>query len=115
MKMIDMKFTKADKKKLNSPMAVVDSHQEYPWGLNLNLDNAALKKLGIDDLPDAGDLCSIQAIGKVVRVSQSASEKNNGERSVEIQITNLALVSQDVEKAERSKEVLNAYEKVAKK
>jgi hypothetical protein len=89
--MHNMKFTKADK---NMPMpAVYDS--EYPWGLTVTLDAAALKKLGVDELPDAGEECEIHAHGKVTCVSQSADNENN--RSVEIQITHLMLVEKDTD------------------
>lgn len=96
--MKSMKFTKGEAKKANSPAVLGGSYQgpEYPWGLTINLDAAALKKLGIDELPDAGDECQIMARGKVTMVSQSAGEKYE-DRRVEIQITHLDLVAKDTD------------------
>lgn len=94
MKMADMKMSKRDKKRMFGIPTVAGSTPDYPWGLSLTLDAAALKKLGVTELPDAGEECMIHATGKVTRVSESASEKG-GERSVEVQITKLALMCED--------------------
>lgn len=97
MKMTDMKMTKREKKRMfGSPVETNGS--DYPWGLTLNLDAAALKKLGVEDLPEAGEECIIHATGKVTRVSESANEKES-DHSVDIQITKLALVCEEDEKA----------------
>jgi len=72
------------------------SGPDYPWGLEINLDEAAIKKLGISELPDATTECSIHAVGKVTRVAQSAGEKSK-DRSITIQITKLAISQQDEE------------------
>ena len=96
-KMADMKLSKRDKRRMfGSPVTngVAGSGPDYPWGLSITLDAAALKKLGVEDLPDAGDECQITATGKVTRVTQSASDKRT-DRSVEIQITKLALAVED--------------------
>ena len=96
-KMTDMKMSKAEKKGMGYASPVESSGPDYPWGLTINLDTAALKKLGMKDLPEAGDECMIHAVGKVTRVSRSADGKKVS-RSVEIQITNLALVCQEDER-----------------
>ena len=97
MKMADMKMSKGQKKRMFGPPAVSGgSAPDYPWGLTITLDSAALKKLGVDELPDAGEECMIHATGKVISVSESASEKG-GERRVEVQITKLALVCEDTD------------------
>ena len=95
-KMTDMKFTKAEKKSRYDVPVMSGNGEQYPWGLSITLDAQALKKLGISELPDAGDECEIMATGKVTRVSQSASDDETT-RSVEIQITHLSLVSQDTD------------------
>lgn len=99
MKMADMKLSRADKKKMfGAPIAAGFSGSDYPWGLTITLDAAALKKLGVDELPEVGEECMIHATGKVVRVSESANEQRS-DRSIEIQITKLALMCEDDEKA----------------
>lgn len=88
--MEDMKLTKAEKKNSND---VCCGSADYPWGLSITLEEAALKKLMCDILPDAGEQCRIKATGKVTNVSSSASEsEKNKNRSVSIQITNLEVV-----------------------
>lgn len=98
-KMQDMKLSKAEKKRegYGSPSVGASSGPDYPWGLSINLDTAALKKLGIDELPDAGEECMITAVGKVTNVSSSANEKK-GERSVSIQVTKLCVSLGDHDK-----------------
>lgn len=97
MKMTDMKMSKSQKKRMFGPAVVGQSSApDYPWGLSITLDSAALKKLGVDELPDAGEVCMIHAHGKVTSVSESASEKG-GERRVEIQLTKLSLVCKDTD------------------
>jgi len=99
--MTDMKLSRRDKKKMFGSLvgapAAADT-PDYPWGLTLNLEAAALKKLGVDELPDVGEECMLRATGKVTRVSESASEKKT-DRSVDIQITKLVLVCEEDEMA----------------
>ena len=97
MKLTNMKMSKRDKKRMfGVPTVAGSSGPDYPWGLSISLDNAALKKLNVDELPEAGEECMIHAVGKVTRVSESANEKST-DRSIEIQITKLALVDHDDE------------------
>ena len=100
MKMTDMKMSKSQKKRMFGPPTVARSSSgpDYPWGLSITLDSAALKKLGVEELPDAGEECMIHATGKVVTVSETANEKG-GERRIEVQITKLALVCEDTDEA----------------
>lgn len=94
--MTNMKLSKADKKRPGYGAPDISSGPDYPWGLSINLDTAALKKLGIKDLPEAGEECMIHAVGKVTRVSQSASDKNE-DRSMEIQIMKLEVVCKETD------------------
>lgn len=86
MKMKSMKMAKSDA----VPVAESGKGPHYPWGLRINLDEAAMKKLGMPGMPEAGDECMIHAKGKVVRVSQSADKKRN-DRSMEVQITSMSM------------------------
>jgi len=87
--MTDMKMSKAEKKMYPRSVGST-SGPDFPWGLEVRLDSAALKKLGIESLPAAGEDCMIHAMGQVTRVEESATEKNQ-ERSMTIQITKLSL------------------------
>jgi len=70
---------------------------DYPYGLCLSLDDSELKKLGVDTLPEVGDELTINAVCKVTRVSASASEKSDKQRSVELQITHMDSLAPDEE------------------
>lgn len=92
MKPVDMKISAAAMKKQYQPMPAAD----YGWGLSITLNSAQLKKLGVTELPDAGEKCILQCEGKITNVSSSASE-SNANRSVTIQITKLAMACEDTD------------------
>lgn len=65
----------------------------YPYGLCLCLQDEQLKKLGLDSMPEAGDMIHLQAIGRVT--SASENETTEGvKRRVEIQLTHIALADE---------------------
>lgn len=90
---IDLKLTDADKKKRAKEFDPknVDAQPDYPYGTRLSLDDAALEKLGIDELPKAGSELHVTGIVKVTGTSQNADEKGSSDRRVELQITHLAI------------------------
>ena len=107
--MADMKLSKSDKKKENTLVAM--GSNDYPWGLVINLDESALKKLGISELPDAGDEVQIKAVGKASRVSSTTSEGKKL-RSLEIQITKMGIsCDEKEEKAMKSAIKAHGYRK----
>lgn len=113
-KMANMKLSKVEKK-ASGPMATSDYGSDYPWGLQINLDDAALDKLGIKKLPDAESAAHIMAIGKVTRVS-STSEGGKTRRSMEIQITKLNVECKDMDDSKKSKDqVMAGYKKASHK
>lgn len=113
-KMANMKMGKADKK-ASSPMEVNSSGPDYPWGLQITLDDAALTKLGIKELPDAESEAHIMAVGKVTRVS-STSEGGKTRRSMEIQIMKLNVECTDMDDSKKSKDqVMAGYKKASHK
>lgn len=114
-KMADMKMGKADKKAMMPTAIGSSSGPDYPWGLQINLDDAALKKLGIKELPDAESPAHIMATGKVTRVS-STSENGETRRSMEIQIMKLNVECTDMDDSKKSKDqVASAYKKASRK
>lgn len=108
-KPVNMKISAAEKKKM-IPSAVqeIGKGPEYPWGLTIDLEDAALKKLGMKDMPEVGTECMIHAVGKVVRVSESASEKNET-RSMQIQITKMSIGHEDEDLAKGYDKVKKSY------
>lgn len=85
----NMKLTQAEAKDTECPCK--PEMPEYPWGLQLDLNNDVLQKLGIS-LPQVGTTLLLHARAEVKRVS--ASDEMGGEKrmSVTLQITDMALM-----------------------
>lgn len=91
MKLTDLARTPAEMKAKNSPMEIGSSSRDkYGYGTAITLVAEMLKKLGIKDMPAVGDEYHIMATGKVISVSQNASETNESSR-LEIQLTHMGL------------------------
>ena len=93
MKLVDMKSTAAEKKERNKECypTVAGGGDDYPYGLTLNLDNDQLKKLGVDNLPKAGETMTLNAKCKVISIRQSDRDGGKAERSMEIQLQKIGL------------------------
>jgi len=91
--MKDMAYTKAEIKARNKSYGIDSpdaSTPTYSWGLNLRLEQSELDKLGIDELPTVGSEMPFDIVCKVVRVSQTADERNK-QSVVELQITKMGV------------------------
>lgn len=86
--LISMKLSPAEAKTEAAPDPTPPS---YPYGLSLYLDEEALGKLGLDDLPKAGAAMAVQAEAVVTSVSSSQRSDGTTSRSLNLQITALAL------------------------
>ena len=71
--MINMKLS--DQSYKEQPSVVAYDKPQYPYGLEISLDNDSLKKLGIDELPEVGSILMIKA--KVIVKSTSENESLN--------------------------------------
>lgn len=93
MKQVNMAYTKAELKERNSPKACSLEYggNKYPYGLSMSLDNEALKKLGLKDLPKPGTKMQLNAT--VVVTSSSLNQRQDGEdnRRLELQIEKMGL------------------------
>ncbi len=89
MKLKSMKLVKKDLPKLKE--TVMADRPRYPYGLTLHLENEAMEKLGMEALPEVGKSMVLMAKVKVESVSQSEREKGKVQRSMSIQITDMAL------------------------
>lgn len=83
---------------------------DYPCGLRLQLGEAQLKELGIDELPTAGTKLHLEARAVVTR---SATEDPDADGDVdyvcvELQVTELGLEEGDDEEEEDPVEARNA-------
>lgn len=100
MALVDLKRTKEDKAEEATEVAAGPSGDDYPYGTCLNLDTDELDKLGISKLPEVGDEYHIHAIGKVTRVSSSATEGQDESNGISVQITMMEMVHEDEEPGE---------------
>lgn len=98
-KLTDMRITKAerDKRKEKYSPSIAGSYDgpEYPYGLTLRLENDALDKLDLDDLPPVGKSVQLVCVCEVTSVSQSSTSTRGADkdtrRSLELQIKKIAL------------------------
>lgn len=97
----DMKMTEAEKKATSPMPSTQYKGPDYPYGLKICLDAAALKKLGIDMLM-VGTKVEIEGVGTVVECSMNDYEYGESSKRVEIQLQQLAVVpdSETEDKAE---------------
>ncbi len=68
----------------------VQATEEYPYGLEISLDDESLKKLGMDAMPAIGSTATLVAKVKVTSVSESANE-HGSDRRLSLQITDMEL------------------------
>lgn len=92
MKLASMKIDAAEAKKMSEPCAMGDVPR-YPYGLQLNLDNDALEKLGLGNLPEVGAVLQLNANVTVTAVSMNQTEGGDERKSVSLQITDMGLAA----------------------
>jgi hypothetical protein len=87
--LISMELSAAEAKQETMPTE--SEAPKYPWGLCITLDDDALKKLGIDKLPDIGSKMRIVAVADVSAVRSYAEQGGEADTSVDLQITEMAI------------------------
>lgn len=86
----DMKLSPEESRRAQTLLSdSEDSGPQYPYGLRLMLDKAALEKLGINGVPEIGANFNIQATAFVIFVSASEHQGEEPHRGVDLQITAL--------------------------
>lgn len=91
MKLVSMKTTpKEAKEEAAEAIGSASTQPEYPYGLSISLDDAALKKLGIASAPALGAKMMLTAQVEVCAASSYATQKDS-ETNVTLQITDMAL------------------------
>ena len=88
MAMVNMKMSREERKE---SMEVAMDQPEYPYGLCIDLDDDALTKLGITDLPKVGATIMFKAQAKVKSVSASEYEGSEAESRMSLQITDMEI------------------------
>ena len=85
--LVNMKLSKKEVKESEPDSTAVD-RPRFPFGLSLHLDQEALDKLGIDEMPAVGLEESMVAFVRVTSVSDNQHEGDSKRsRSVGLQIT----------------------------
>jgi len=106
-KLINLKRDKKKETKGAEAVVSTSSGEDYPYGLRIRLGGDDLAKLGIKlSGIAAGSKVNGAMIGKVVEINESLSERRE-ERSLVIQITDIAL---DV--AAPQKKAFDAFSKI---
>lgn len=109
MKMRSMAQTKSESN-MACPVEVgKNSGPRYPFGLEISLDDASLKKLGIGELPAVGTYVKLRASARVTNVSSSENNRSkngprNLSRNVRLQIERLAVDEDEPESMEEAVE-----------
>jgi len=102
MKLKSMKTTKADRtareKQYSDPLVEQDT---YPYGLTLRLDEETIAKLDIGELPDVEVVLDLVAKVRVTSVSSNQTTGGGTRRSLELQITEMALAAPAKASAEK--------------
>ncbi|KKN75056.1 hypothetical protein LCGC14_0384300 [marine sediment metagenome] len=92
MKMIDLKWTKAEIKKRNKPTTErILEGETYPWGLKVHFEKEAVDKMDSLKKVKVGAMVDIHAIGKVVEVSITDRDKSKKRHRVEIQLQQVGI------------------------
>ena len=103
-KMTNMKMSAKEAKTMGGPVEAIQDQPKYPYGLRITLNDETLKKMGIKDLPKAGEKMKIYA---AVDVAESAANDTmDGGKSLrmELQITDLAIMG-EAEKESTEKKI----------
>lgn len=100
MRMVDMELD--DEDQFDAPSIAGGDKPKYPWGLRISLSEKEMDKLGIDaSCAFVGGICHLHALAKVTSVSSNETQDADGDSSehsrVELQITAMAIESEDDE------------------
>lgn len=102
MELKSMALSAKESKAMVEPASPAGEGPRYPWGLQLRLDNESIDKLGLAGLPDTGATLMVHARAIVTETSERDSQDGGKRRTLEIQITDLAIEAEPKE-GERAK------------
>lgn len=89
----DLKYSKADIKEETAEFKSPEM-PEYPWGLQIRLEDEELQKLGVKNLPQVGAEYHMTVIAHVTSVSQTQMADGDEDRCVCLQITMASIDSE---------------------
>jgi hypothetical protein len=87
------------------PEACEPKAPEYPWGLQIRIDEDSLKKLGIEGLPEIGQSLMLNARVQVCEVSQFESANSGLNRNMTLQITDMEIGKEAPKKRNAAKDL----------
>lgn len=90
MALVSMKMSASERKEYANETIASDA-PSYPWGLCIHLDDDALNKLGLTEMPAVGTELMVMAKVVVKGTSAHARDGEMDHRSVEMQITDMEL------------------------
>lgn len=88
-----MALTKADRKAREKRCEIPSLGDKYPYGLRIELNNDAVKKLGLSSLPKAGKRMKLVAEVRVIGSRMNQRDGGETERNLDLQIEKMDLTS----------------------
>lgn len=92
--LVNMKIDPKKREEKYAESALVD-RPVYPYGLSVHLDEDAIEKLGLSELPKVGKTMKLVALVDVTSVEErentTGGKETHRHRSIGLQITDLAL------------------------
>lgn len=82
------------------------SSPKYPYGLRISLDEKAIQKMGMGDMPQVGKKMKMMAMVEVVEVRQYDRNDGDSDRGIDLQITDMAMMANDEERVRSAEEAL---------
>lgn len=110
MKMSNMAMSAKEKKAMTgSPTASAPEALQYPYGLQIDLGDESIRKLGMDELPAVGSVLMLHAKVTVSRTNQSEESDGKKRQNLGLQITELALMEMEDEDGDSDKLLKRFY------
>ena len=88
--LVDMKLDKSEQKRLAEPTVAAEA-PEYPYGLEIQLQEDSIEKLGIKNLPKPGDKFRLYSEVVTVDVGSNANVSGKKRAHLTLQITAMVL------------------------
>lgn len=103
--MINLKLSKKEKNGMDSPQKTgMSDTNNYPYGTELHFETEQIKKLGLEDMA-AGQMVMVHAKAKITRVNVTDKGKDDKIRTMDIQLQEMEIMSEDNDKKKMRKEV----------
>lgn len=92
-RLANLELTKKEAKDKLEPSP--SDRPKFPFGLTVHLDEDTVSKLDMKEMPKVGAKMSLIAVVNVESVSESETQGSKKNRSIQLQITDMALVKEE--------------------